>query len=119
MSDDHTHWLPKMPAIRLSNSVPVVVLSPTSGTEIGRGTLVVMTAGSVGVFGLHGDQLVWQNPRNLRVNLDLPQGMAYALRIVGVYGFSQWAPVLARHMRWASTPEDRVAVADALAEAHQ
>ena len=114
-------WLDIMPAIPLANATPA---------RLPRGDRVVVYGSPVMGGGVHGEpcrmkaQIAplgrYVNVDDLRVDLDDPQGFAYALRWAqeGGYGTPAWDGILTgRWLDGATTDADRVALARALAGA--
>jgi len=135
------HWLDDMPAIPLARSVPVVLLADAS-RQRGRMSMCVKGARGVVTFVRNGIATVDVRGETctmrvalLRVDLDDPQGFAYALRhCIASEGDDadedpamDWlsdmycddtapAGLVFRHLIGTTTDADRLALAQALAE---
>lgn len=99
--DTEPHWLDVMPAIPLARGVPVV-------SELGWRGVCVATSTVVPAQFLMGDLqgVGWAVAASWRVDLDDPQGRAYARReLAAECGFGTrdgvlWSPVMKGSGRW-------------------
>ena len=115
-----TSWLDIMPAIPLARAVPVAarVHCYLGGTDTIRGVCVDPADDIVWMDGAPGE-----TDEAARVDLDDPQGFAYALRALcrptpsSVHYDVQWAQLIDRHLCGETTDADRLALATALAKA--
>lgn len=128
-----THWLDVMPALPLALGVPVKLARgefPALAEAIGyvnarrlrRGALVRRVSSSGDVL-LTEETKGWESAEAWRVDLDDPQGVAWALQFLAQHhGRSMgddYADVIMRHLWGNTTDEDRLVVAQALKEVNR
>jgi len=108
-----TNWLDIMPAIPLARSVPVV--RPDYGRCIALNAATLTSTADVDTGGWDAPTFGPENTE--RVDLEDPQGFAYALNYAhGRASLPHQKEILYRWLNGQTTDADRLALARALAE---
>lgn len=109
------HWMDVLSEVPLARSVPVFSVATGQFCVVMRPAATDRGAPQLWwVVGRYTHRVGTTTAAEVRVNLDDPQGMAYALRRLWRHVGLEFSPVMERHLMAKTTYADRLAVARAL-----